>query len=178
MDALVAEKLVWSVTRYGFLTLSFKAAIADILIDGKWCDLLSDCDLYITVTIGSERVVKEIYKSNIMWDQPYTLLTDTVTTYKISKTARIIIEMYDFDIWTPNDLMESWEFNPNQLLEYEGVFTLNGTGENGLWLSCSWKADTIEDKIARGEVDDFDYDEYDGDEGVQDNYAYYDDYDE
>lgn len=161
LELLVAQKLVWLVTRYGFLTLKFKRAIAANLVDGKSCDLWSGCDVFIKVLIGYH----EIYMSTMTWNTKYVKWNQTetklkTTTFKISKTAQIIIEMWDFDIWSPHDLMSSWNNTPNQLLEHTKVFVLNGTDENRLWLSCSWKADTIADKIARDEVDDFGYDEY------------------
>lgn len=160
-------------TRYGFLTLSFEGAVAANLVNGNWCDILSRCDLYIKVLVGYE----EIFKSVVHWNTKYVTLNKKATTYKISKTARIIIEMWDFDIWTPHDLMQSWEYNPDQLLEHNTSFVLYGTGGNGVRLSSSWKADTVEDKIARGEVNDYDYDEYyDTDEPIDYFEVYYRDF--
>lgn len=161
-------------TRYGFLTLSFEGAVAANLINGKWCDILSRCDLYIKVFVGYD----EIYKSDIIWNTKYVDLTNkTATTYKISKTARIIIEMWDFDAWSPHDLMQSWEHKPDQLLAHNTSLVLYGTGENGLRLSSFWKADSVEDKIARGEVNDYDYDEYyDTDEPIDYFDLYYSDF--
>lgn len=103
----------FSSTETGTFTIYFQQGKADAESNGKRCDRLSLCDAYAKVIIDGE----EVHKTNTVdnnSDPSWVHLP--YTSPKINKNSAILIEMWDKDTATPDDLMGRWgPFTPAQL---------------------------------------------------------------
>lgn len=128
--------LILTMKKFGWLTVTFLEATAATHATGRKCDVWTPCDAYIQLSIERDMV----YKSRVIWDQKYVYFGDTYTSGKISKKAKITIEMWDYDQFSSHDPILLWETNVYELLRTK---TKHGYGENKIVTRSSWKDEPV-----------------------------------
>lgn len=129
--------LVLSMKKYGWLTITFEEATAASHANGDRCDIFDPCDPYIKLFIDNV----EVYRTRIIYDQKYVHFGDTYSSQKISKKAKITIEMWDWDLMSSHDSILPWNTNIKELLKTP---IKHGYGENQIVTRSTWIDQAIE----------------------------------
>lgn len=118
--------------KYGYLTITIKSAIASTHAQGVKCDAFSGCDPYVKIVVSDSN---QVFATRTLWDQYYPDFDETFTTKKIDKDSMILIQLWDFDGWSSNDLMLSWDVSVKKLLKTSSY----KYGNNKVFVSSSWQ---------------------------------------
>lgn len=95
------------------MKISFNYAWAYFDANGSHCDndFLEHCDTYVRLLING----KKVFQTKTVPSQNFAQIYQTyVSDTPIPKNSEIIIEMWDYDRFTPDDFMSSWILNPEK----------------------------------------------------------------
>lgn len=102
------------------LKIIFNYAWAYFDAAGNYCDndFRHYCDTYIRLLING----KKVFQSKTIHNENFALIDQTYVSEKpISKNSEIIIEMWDYDRFSPDDFMSSWILNNEKHIGIDAI---------------------------------------------------------
>lgn len=112
------------------LKIAFNYAWAYFDAAGSHCDndFLEHCDTYVRLLING----KKVFQSKTVHSQNFAQIYQTyVSDEPISKNSEIIIEMWDYDRFSPDDFMSSWILNPERDFGSGGTMLYDNRNKDG-----------------------------------------------
>lgn len=124
----------------GWVEISFGEVKASTHSSGSRCDVITPCDAFILIFVGGD----EVLQTSTIWDNEYPQFRETYYSSKIAKNSNIIIEMWDYDSVSSNDLILSWDTNIEELLSDGEVHVKYGHGNrNKITTKTTWTEEAI-----------------------------------
>lgn len=124
----------------GYLKISFGQVRASTHSSGSRCDVSTPCDAFISIFVGGD----EVLRTSTIWDNEYPQFWETYYSSKISKNSPITIQMWDFDTFSSNDLILSWDTSIEELLSDGEAHVKYGYGNsNKITTKTTWTEEVI-----------------------------------